>query len=139
MISTSDERGNGRGQEAPSFHPSAILRDLVEGWQVPDESEAAADPEPLPPRDEPNGPRFSLAELVDQEALSYREWNNSAGDFLARHMEELAQLVRWTQATTPDEYEARKEIWDAEIREQWEAIGYEEGKRHCQCGRCPGE
>jgi hypothetical protein len=50
-------------------------------------------------------------------------------------MEELALKIRLTHATTPDEYEARIEVLDDGIREQWEARGYEEGRRAgCRCG-----
>jgi hypothetical protein len=50
-----------------------------------------------------------------------------AGDFLARQMERLAQLIRWTNASTPEDHEARMEVWDEEIREQWFDRGYHEG------------
>ena len=43
-----------------------------------------------------NGRPTTLAELVDHEALAYRAWGTPEGDFLARQMERLAQLVRWT-------------------------------------------
>ena len=42
-------------------------------------------------------------------------------------MERLAQLIRWTGATTPEDHEARMEVWDEEIREQWFDRGYHEG------------
>ena len=41
---------------------------------------------------------------------------------------ELAMKVRFTRATTPDEYRSRIEVLDADIREQHQAIGYEDGK-----------
>ena len=45
-----------------------------------------------------DGRPTTLAELVDHEALAYRAWGTPEGDFLARQMERLSQLVRWTGA-----------------------------------------
>ncbi len=86
---------------------------------------------PIPDPTE-NGQTTSLAEVIDHEARSYRAWGTPAGDFLARQLERLGQLVRWTGATTPKEYEARMEFWDEELREQWYDQGFEEGR---QAGR----
>src|SRR5262245_28806131 len=74
-----------------------------------------------------NGQPRTLAEVVDHEAMAYRAWGTPTGEFLARHMERLAQLIRWTGATTPEEHEARMEVWDDEVREQWYDRGYHEG------------
>src|SRR5262249_36092417 len=74
-----------------------------------------------------NGQPTTLAEVVDHEARAYRAWGTPAGDFLARQMERLAQLVRWTGAGTPEEHEARMEVWDDELRDQWFDRGYQEG------------
>ena len=79
---------------------------------------------------EPNssdGPRPRLAEIVDREAIGYRARGTATGEFLARHLERLAQLIRWTDAATPEDHEARMEVWDEEIREQWFDRGYHEG------------
>jgi hypothetical protein len=75
-----------------------------------------------------NGQPMTLAEVVDHEAMAYRAWGTPAGDFLGRQMERLAQLIRWTGATTPEEHEARMEVWDEEVREQWYDRGYHEGQ-----------
>ena len=48
-----------------------------------------------------NGQPRTLAEVVDHEAMGYRAWGTPTGDFLARQMERLAQLVRWTGADDP--------------------------------------
>jgi hypothetical protein len=72
-------------------------------------------------------PHLPLAEVVDHEARGYRAWGTPTGDFLARQMERLAQLIRWTGAVTPEDHEARMEVWDEEIREQWFDRGYYEG------------
>jgi hypothetical protein len=74
-----------------------------------------------------NGEPLTLAEVIDHEARAYRAWGTPAGAFLARHMERLAQLIRWTGATTPEEHEARMEVWDEEVREQWYDRGFQEG------------
>ena len=71
---------------------------------------------------------MTLAEVVDHEAMAYRAWGTAAGEFLARQMERLAQLIRWTGAATPEEHEARMEVWDEEVREQWYDRGYHEGE-----------
>ena len=69
----------------------------------------------------------SLVELVDHEALSYRDWGTPEGDFLAEALEHLAQLIRWTGADTPDDHRDRMEIWEAEIREGEYRRGFSEG------------
>jgi hypothetical protein len=74
-----------------------------------------------------DGPRPSLAEIVDREVIGYRARGTATGEFLARQMERLAQLIRWTDAATPEDHEARMEVWDEEIREQWFNRGYHEG------------
>ncbi|SRR5579883_491554 len=74
-----------------------------------------------------HGQPRTLAEIVDHEAMGYRAWGTPTGEFLARQMERLAQLIRWTGATDPIEHEARMEVWDEEIRQQWFDRGYHEG------------
>ena len=74
-----------------------------------------------------NGQPTTLVETVEREALAYRAWRTPEGDFLASHFERLAQLVRWTGATTPVEHEARMEVWEAEIAERHFDRGYSEG------------
>jgi hypothetical protein len=98
--------------------------------------EAQPSPDDITPPAEPaaaNGRPTTLAELVDHEALAYRTWKTPEGDFLARQMERLAQLVRWTGAATPEDHEARMEAWEADLRQQWEdrghAAGLEQGRR----------
>jgi hypothetical protein len=83
--------------------------------------------------DDAAGPRFTFAELIDQEALGYRAWGTAVGDFLARCLEDQAQLVRWTEATTPEDLEARLEVWNQDIRNQWYSLGFEDGKAACPC------
>ena len=128
------------GAEAPSFDPSAVLRELLTDWRIPDDSDVPAEVDDRPPCPEGwNGESFSFAELVQHEAAGYRAWGNDIGQFLAREMERLAEAIRFTGAVTPAEHDARMDVWEGEIRERWEAIEYESGKRDCQCGRCPRE
>jgi hypothetical protein len=83
------------------------------------------------------GDRLTLAELADRQADFYRGWGNPAGEMIARHLEELALRIRWVQAETPADYEARAEIVEADARETWFKQGYEEGRRRglasCAC------
>lgn len=77
----------------------------------------------------------TLAEHADHEANAYQAIGGPVATLFAQTMAELALKIRLTQATTPDEYEARIEVLDDGIREQWEARGYEEGRRAvCRCG-----
>jgi hypothetical protein len=121
---------NGRDHHAHgSPVPDPFIREIVANLRFPDEPAETDDRPPWP--DDADGPRFTFPELVEREAKGYRAWGTEIGDFLARHLEQLAQLIRWSQAPGPDEFEARLEAWDAEIRAAWEARGYEAGKR---CG-----
>jgi hypothetical protein len=74
-----------------------------------------------------NGQPLTLAEAVDHEAIAYHAWGTPVGELLARHMERLAQLIRWTGATTPEEHDARMEVWDDDLRRRWEECGYAAG------------
>jgi|GEM_PF-5514567 len=76
--------------------------------------------------------KASLDGIVQREADTFRALDTPASLLIARTLDELATKIRMTQAKTPDEYDARIEILDAGIREQWEAIGYEAG-RHAEC------
>ncbi len=96
---------------------------------------AGAESLPASHADSHDGEPRALAEIVDHEAMAYRAWGTPAGDFLARQMERLAQLIRWTGASTPEEHEARMEVWDDEVREQWYDRGYHEG---LEAGRLQG-
>lgn len=96
-----------------AFDPSASpIEDAMSQWPA------------LIPR---NGEPLTLAEVVEHETMGYRAWGTPTGDFLARQMERLAQLIRWTAASSPEEHESRMEVWEAEIRDQWFDRGYREG------------
>jgi hypothetical protein len=70
----------------------------------------------------------SLAERIDHEALAYHSEGTPEGEFLARQMERLAQLIRWTGATTPEDHDDRMEIWEEEIRQQHYRQGLHAGR-----------
>ncbi len=67
---------------------------------------AQESPRPVPA----NGQPVTLVEIVEHEALGYRAWGTPEGDFLARQMERLGQLIRWTGASTPEDHEDRMEV-----------------------------
>ena len=74
-----------------------------------------------------NGEPRSLPEMIDDEARAYRDRGDSFAVFLADNLERLAQLVRLTHASTPEEHSERIEILDDEIRAKWFDRGYEAG------------
>lgn len=59
----------------------------------------------------------TLAELVSHEAMTYRAWNTTDGEFIASQLERLAQLIRFTGAKTPQEHLDRMAILDGDARE----------------------
>jgi hypothetical protein len=59
----------------------------------------------------------ALAELVDREAMAYREQNTVEGEFLARHLDRLAQSIRFVGASTPKEFDERIEVLEAGRRQ----------------------
>jgi hypothetical protein len=101
--------------------PPDTLAITPDAFPIPGGPQRLAD---LVPR---NGQPLTLAEIVDHEAIGYRAWGTPAGDLLARQIERLAQLIRWTNAESPEDHEARMEVWDEEIRERWFDRGYHEG------------
>jgi hypothetical protein len=87
-----------------------------------------------------NSTPMSLAEIVDHEALGYMAWGTPEGDFLARQMQRLGQLIRWTSASNPADFEDRLEVYDRELRDRHYRMGFEDGlqtgRRECRCGQC---
>jgi hypothetical protein len=83
---------------------------------------------------------FGLAELVEYQATFYRSWPTEAGAMIARTLDALALKIRLTDAGTPEEFDASAEILDAEARQQWEDIGFEQGKAAAlaECARKHG-
>lgn len=111
-----------RGGPAPRVEEDPVPAPVSGGAPAAADPVAAVDGRPT-----------TLAETVDHEALAYRAWGTPEGDFLARQMERLSQLVRWSGAVTPEDHEARMEVWDDDLRRQWEdrghAAGLEQGRR----------
>ena len=96
---------------------------------------AQESPRPVPA----NGQPMTLVEIVEHEALGYRAWGTPEGDFLARQMERLAQLVAWTSASNPVDFEDRIETYERELRDRLYQTGFADGlecgRRECRCGQ----
>jgi hypothetical protein len=102
------------------------------------EAPAEAGPPIFDPEDE-DGPRLTLAEWIEREAASYRAPQTPVGGFLARHLDELARLIRWTGADTPAAYEDRIEVYEVELRARWGSIGFETVARYCRYSLSPAQ
>jgi hypothetical protein len=75
------------------------------------------------------GDRLTLDELIQRQAEFYESWGNYTGKWLALHMTEL--LIKYRGAgspSTPAEAMARIEVLEQDMRHDWKARGYEEGK-----------
>jgi hypothetical protein len=70
----------------------------------------------------------SLADLVTAEADRLCRSPSPIAGFLADQLERVAQLVRWTGATTPEEHEARLEVWEESAREHAYEMGRQAGQ-----------
>jgi hypothetical protein len=122
-----------RGGPAPRAEPGAGHQGTVvrkrNGRPAPADHRPSANGhgEAQPGPADANGRPTTLVELVDHEAMAYRAWGTPEGDFLARQMDRLGQLIRWTGATTPEVHEDRMQVWDDDLRQQWEDRGYEAG------------
>jgi hypothetical protein len=81
-------------------------------------------------------PTLSLAELVDRQADAFRAWPIDAGRMIAEALDELAMKIRMTGATTPAEFDARVEVVNRDLRETWEAVGYD--RAMSDSGEAPG-
>lgn len=76
---------------------------------------------------------LSLDELVEYQAAFYRSWPNAAGALIAQALTELALKIRLVDARTPADFEARVEVLDADMRRQWEEVGFAAGRDSCPC------
>jgi hypothetical protein len=47
---------------------------------------------------------------------------------IAWTLDGLALKIRLTDASTPEEFDAREGVLDDEAREQWESVGFENGQ-----------
>jgi hypothetical protein len=85
-----------------------------------------------------NGQPLTLVEAVENEARGYRAWRTPEGDFLARQLERLAQLGRFTGASSPEEFDERLQVLEADVREHRYQIGYGDGSEdgRQEFGRC---
>jgi hypothetical protein len=72
---------------------------------------------------------LTLDQLIERQIEFYESWGNDAGQMFALHMTELLIKYRGAGApSTPAEAMARIEILEQDVRHDWEARGYEEGK-----------
>jgi hypothetical protein len=86
---------------------------------------------PAADHDEPAA-TLDLAGLVAKQAEAFRAWPIAAGAIIADALEELAAKIQATDARTSDQYRARIETLEAEARQLWEDIGFEQGKAHAR-------
>jgi hypothetical protein len=84
-----------------------------------------------------NGQPTQFLEVVEHEAMGYRAWGTSTGRFLAEQMSRIAQLIRWTGATTPEDHNDRMEVYEHELRERTYEQGYEDGRKDGCRESCP--
>ena len=72
-----------------------------------------------------NGEPRTLIEIINHEALGYRAWGTPEGEFLARQMERLAQLIRYDRGEhDPKTMRGRRlEVSDAEMRDRYGDMG----------------
>lgn len=123
---------------APSDHPEAIdtLNEMASQWSLLGDSGETIAPQDGPIHSMPGV--WSNTEFVDrikQEAALYRLQGTIVGDFLARHLDQLASVVRWTGARMPSEHEDRLNAWEASIGNRC-TLGIHEQTQPdaCRCG-----
>lgn len=73
-------------------------------------------------------PRLTLAEMIDRQADAYRALGNGACELIARALDELALRVRLCDARTPDEFDARSGLLEADRHEASYRAGFEDGR-----------
>jgi hypothetical protein len=82
---------------------------------APSDPAPSPDPKPLAAPDPSRSGRrvgLTFAESIDHEADRLEARRNGAGRLMARALRELAESVRWSGATTPDEHESRMQLWE---------------------------
>jgi hypothetical protein len=130
------ERGlqlTGTLAEAPdvAINPPLNLNDPAdESPEIDHElAEAAADFAEMDSRQHLDLSRcLTLDELIERQIEFYESWQNEAGKMFALHMTEL--LIKYHgagSAATPAEAMARIEVLEQDVRQDWEARGYDAG------------
>jgi hypothetical protein len=72
---------------------------------------------------------LTLDQLIERQIEFYEGWQNEAGKMFALHMTELLLKYRGAGSpATPAEAMARIEVFEQDVRHDWEARGYEAGK-----------
>jgi hypothetical protein len=72
-------------------------------------------------------PMATFADEVEAEARWYRTHATTLGTFLHGELMALAGLIRRTQARTPQEFEARREIEEHDLMADFQARGWNDG------------
>lgn len=76
----------------------------------------------------PIQPEEDLADWVARQADAWRS-GGLRERWLAHKLDELAQLVAWTGASTPSDHDDRMQVWDTDIRERHYDRGYADAVR----------
>jgi hypothetical protein len=61
---------------------------------------------------------LTFADWIAEKARQAAILEDDRHGWLSGHIARLAQLVRWTGATTPEEHEDRMEVYERELRER---------------------
>jgi hypothetical protein len=80
-----------------------------------------------------NGQPVTMLEVVQHEAEGYRAWGTELGDFLARQMDQLASLIRFTSASNPSDFDDRIEVYERECQARQFDRGYQAGLDAARC------
>lgn len=91
------------GGPAAAIPTTADLEEMAR-WSAGDDVEAEADPADWPAWTDADRwePTLTLPEWIEAEADRYRRLGTHAGELIAHALAELAGLVRFTRATTPE-------------------------------------
>jgi hypothetical protein len=87
-----------------------------------DNDDAGLDEPTSGPADEP---RLPFAELIETHAAYFRSLGTPVGDWLSGQLEELADMARTLRANSPDTYDARLEVLEADRVEMIRAQGFD--------------
>jgi hypothetical protein len=103
-------------------------RGPAEGWPLSPEWDGwYVTPTPNAPERLLARPAATFADEVEAEARWYRTHDTTLGTFLHGELMALAGLIRRTQARTPQEFEARREIEEHDLMADYQARGWNDG------------
>jgi hypothetical protein len=72
-------------------------------------------------------PPATFLESVEREVAYYRQFPSPVAQFLADQLANIAQLIAWTDAHSPDEYLERLEIAEDEAKARFYDRGWHDG------------